>query len=98
MENLFKGTKGKWAREGTVVVSMESKCEIADVWAPNDLPHHEWNDKDWVEAKANAQLMATAPELLSVLIKLVKEVNETVAIGCPTFYAEHVIQKALKYK
>ena len=60
----FKGTKGKWHRSGTVVVSSDNMIEIADVWGANELPHHEWTDAQMQEAEANAQVMAAAPDLL----------------------------------
>ena len=68
MSNLFKGTKGKWYRSGTVVVSAKDSFEIADVWAANELPHHEWTEDHNQEAEANAQLMASAPELLNAAL------------------------------
>ena len=68
MENLFKGTKGKWYRSGTVVVSANDSFEIADVWGANELSYHEWTENQKQEAEANAQLMASAPELLDAAL------------------------------
>lgn len=76
MNNLFKGTKGKWYRSGTVVVSDKNSFEIADVWAANGLPHHEWTEDHKQEAEANARLIAAAPGLLEYAKKVVDLISE----------------------
>lgn len=62
----FKGTKGEWfVSGGTSIVSMPSQCKITNSVSG-------WN---YDEAKANAQLMATAPRMLEALISIVNYWN-----------------------
>ena len=63
----FKHTKGDWFVSGsTSIVSMPSQCKIANRVSG-------WT---YEEAKANAQLIATAPELLRALIDVRKWYEE----------------------
>ena len=59
----FKGTKGKWEKAGSAVVV--NGVQIADVYCYGDLEYNRH------EAVANAQLIATAPELLDALQKAI---------------------------
>lgn len=71
MTNTFKGTKGKWYVSGDEYLRIESKNEgeskvetyptIAVI--NTETNHHE-------RGKANAVLIAHAPEMLEMLIKL----------------------------
>lgn len=56
-----KHTEGEWFISGSnQIVSMPSQCKITNRVSG-------WNPE---EAKANAQLIATAPEMLEVLIEI----------------------------
>ena len=59
----FEGTKGKWEKAGSAVVV--NGVQIADVYCYEDLEYNRH------EAVANAQLIATAPELLKALQKAI---------------------------
>lgn len=59
----FKGTKGNWEKAGSAVVV--NGVQIADVYCYGDLEDNRH------EATANAQLIATAPELLEALQKAI---------------------------
>lgn len=75
----FKGTKGKWVvdREYTniIVISDDKRGDIAECHEVDEHCNHlvyVGDGTDWVndpkEVEANAQLIATAPEMLEVLI------------------------------
>lgn len=64
----FKGTKGKWHVSGynkTAVMS-DRELEIADVYDGTDSAISGWTEVNRLEAEANAQLIAAAPELLAL--------------------------------
>ena len=65
----FKGTKGNWEKAGSAVVV--NGVQIADVYCYGDLEDNRH------EATANAQLMASAPELLEALKGLLAIVYES---------------------
>ena len=70
----FKGTKGKWTSNSSAVNS--GNIQIADVYCCKECSVAEFTKDDWKEAYANAKLMATAPELLEVLIDLINIMDE----------------------
>ena len=64
MESKFKGTQGKWnldLRDSRCCISQGDNKAICDVWGEGV------SFIDNNEMKANAQLIATAPELLECL-------------------------------
>ena len=66
MENMeFKGTKGKWVAEKSEVVRHASSASISPYWKQicSFVPSGQ-------EAKANAQLISKAPEMLEMLEKV----------------------------
>ena len=66
MENMeFKGTKGKWVAEKSEVVRYASAGSISPYW--QQICSFVASGK---EAKANAQLISKAPEMLEVLQSL----------------------------
>ena len=65
----FKGTKGKWEKAGSAVVV--NGVQIADVYCYGDLEYNRH------EAVANAQLIATAPELLKALQGLLSIIDDS---------------------
>ena len=74
MDKLFKGTKGKWVlwNDGyafDVVKESDAIMTIACVYDGKEAE----NDIDVVVAKANAQLIAAAPELLDAIIETDKD-------------------------
>ena len=103
----FKGTKGKWISNFSAVNS--GNIQIADVYCRKECSVAEFTKDDWKEAYANAQLMATAPELLEALKGLLAIVNESEGVhgyhlnGDTAYwsefeeirFAEMVINKAL---
>jgi hypothetical protein len=83
----FKGTKGKWAivhsrtnpAFNIVGTTLGGRHKIARVPYPIDINESsELNEKEKLEAEYNAKLIATAPELLDSLTKLV---NSWVSAG-----------------
>ena len=58
MEHEFKGTAGEWFASGREIVSMPSQCKITNRVGG-------WSHE---EAKANANLIAQAPDLLEACI------------------------------
>lgn len=71
----FKGTKGNWDRfDSSVVVN---GVQIADVYCSRDCSVSEMNTEDSNEMIANAQLIASAPELLEALKGLLAIIYET---------------------
>lgn len=99
MDKLFKGTKGKWAlwNDGyafDVVKESDAIMTIACVYDGKEAE----NDIDVVVAKANAQLIATAPELLVELKHCVEALKAVSSFGAtkPIIEcAEKTINKAL---
>lgn len=86
----FKGTKGKW-RANELSVYDEKGFEVAEMPYPyrikenwDKIANH-WGEKKGVtcvdvsdeETIANAQLIATAPELLEALIAMIDIVDST---------------------
>lgn len=69
----FKGTKGEWLVDGIDVISRETGFAICQVYDGLDTHISEMNME---VVNANAQLMATAPELLEALQKVV-EIHRT---------------------
>lgn len=89
----FKGTKGEWKVEGLDIIDytpVSITCDnklIAEVYNCVDSfkPHTE-------ESKANAQLIASAPDLLKALIEVTRESD------CPPYIqamAQQAINKAI---
>jgi len=64
MENMreFKGTKGKWDVMARSEIRFSIIGDQIDVWAFNEV-----GDIPYEEAKANAQLISKAPEMLDLL-------------------------------
>jgi hypothetical protein len=66
----FKGTKGEWKLSNTInddsriCIDSESNCNFIDCWALDSVGVSE------DELKANAKLIAAAPELLKALQEL----------------------------
>ena len=96
----FKGTKGKWEVKhsnsktayNVVGTALGEKYKIAR------CPYVKSPIKaDENEAKANAQLIAAAPELLSVLLKVQKAINEMDYSEIEGLFddVEEIINKAL---
>ena len=101
MKNLeFKGTKGEWKYSNQK--GHPGHCYLAQIWKPDgkSLATIESTHKE-EEANANAKLIADAPNLLKVLLK-VKEVlekewpkEEWIEFDKEIGYSE-AIEKALK--
>lgn len=89
----FKGTKGKWLRDDSAIVV--NNIQIADVYCSSECSVAEMNAEDCNEMRANAQLIATAPELLEALIDLVKIVEAYDDESYSTAYARDIIDTAL---
>lgn len=66
----FKGTKGKWSvitpedSNGYVYVNQESSLNVATCYT---VDYSNWEHSPTEETKANAQLIAHAPEMLEML-------------------------------
>lgn len=85
MSNEFKGTKGPWRFNGSEIES--KSCDyIADVYGTN---------ADTDEEKANAQLIAAAPELLDALEKLILFTKPSKSNALALSNAYSAINKAL---
>lgn len=69
----FKGTKGNWTSNFSAVNS--GNIQIADVYCRKECSVAEFTKDDWKEAYANAQLIATAPELLEASIMVAEMLN-----------------------
>ena len=65
----FEGTKGKWSRLNSMVM-IEGEV-LADVYCGKGGSVSELTTEDQKEMVANAQLIATAPELLEALQKAI---------------------------
>ena len=109
----FKGTKGEWRvyeYDDTVVVSdIEHNGMVTEVHTPDKYCNHlaychdgtHWGE-DIEVAKANAQLIAAAPEMLKVLQDIVEGLYPSTAEEAFIFVdiakkmAIEVIEKALK--
>lgn len=77
----FKGTKGEWYTQHVelsdfnklAISSKESKTVIADLF-PRDYPYGKFNEED----KANAKLIAAAPETTYHLQKTNKKLKDLI--------------------
>jgi len=65
----FKGTKGKW--------EIKKYSNVTNLWIKGDEPVCTINSSTDEEAKANAQLIAHAPEMLEMLIDILEQENIT---------------------
>ena len=81
MEKEFKGTKGEWKvfdfkGEGPVIdIALgQELCAIAQVYSPIEMAYDE---KQTLEHKANAQLIAAAPELLNASMAALRFMQKT---------------------
>lgn len=94
MDKLFKGTKGKWVlwNDGyafDVVKESDAIMTIACVYDGKEAE----NNLDVVVTKANAQLIATAPELLKFAMYIAKhEKGSAPSVG----YFQEMIERAEK--
>lgn len=61
----FKGTKGEWNREGTIIF----------------VPGGGFDVRHMPDAEENAKLISAAPDLLEALQKLVVEMEITMRVG-----------------
>ncbi|WP_407430579.1 hypothetical protein [Arcticibacter sp.] len=88
----FKGTKGEWFVSGfTEIVSMPSQTKISNSISGNSFE----------EAMANSILIASAPELLSLLRELVEDIQDepvSTSINNTICRANTAINKALNIK
>lgn len=66
----FKGTKGVWNIRGNKIFVDDSYISIATVHVQSNYEEITFKPKQDIEAEANAALIAKAPELLEMLIKL----------------------------
>ena len=83
MEKEFKGTKGNWLLEnyngqGSVIdiivnVNEYEDLQIAQVYSLKEMCYKEFQNE---EHKANAMLIAHAPDMLNVLQNIMKCYNE----------------------
>ena len=72
MENMreFKGTKGKWDVMARSEIRFSIIGDQIDVWAFNEV-----GDIPYEEAKANAQLISKAPEMLEMLKGVLSDIH-----------------------
>jgi len=86
----FKGTKGKWDVKHSeskpafniVGTLLGGKYKIARCpYMQDERFSKEYNDKQIDEAKANAKLIASAPEMLGMLEKLISHYGEDGYVG-----------------
>lgn len=90
----FKGTKGNWEKAGSAVVV--NGVQIADIYCSRECSVSEINDIDTDEMLANTQLIATAPDLLDMLLKIMSTYRVRVSMPSDLIEeCEEVINKAL---
>lgn len=90
----FKGTKGKWEAVNSSVMSND--VQIADIYCSRECSVSEMNDMDINEMLANTKLIATAPELLAVLLRVMSTYRVRVSMPSDLIEeCEEVINKAL---
>jgi hypothetical protein len=77
----FKGTKGKWnifdfkGKGSCIDIALDDKSgAIAQVYSPTEVG---FNEEQTTEHKANAQLIAAAPEMLETLVAVRTQMLKT---------------------
>ncbi len=106
-DNQFKGTQGEWLVVPTEAVNesgqplyynIETKDPYKHIGSVSgyDVPGYEENAVPKEEVKANAALMAAAPELLSMLQQLIAE-EQILPTNYFYPYIQEVINKATPF-
>lgn len=89
----FKGTKGKWRVSKITGVIMGVGVDLGDGYSKDIFHFTDLEDK---ENKANAQLIAYAPELLSALRQVLGCIDAKTKYQKEVFgFAEQIIKKAI---
>jgi hypothetical protein len=91
----FKGTKGKWIlRENFCTIASNENNLLARVYDAKGNALHPAIEQDFKTVKANAKLIASAPEMLEMLVKLSTYISNTQEKNQVVIEIEQLIKKA----